>query len=236
MDELNLKYDSNINVVYISDFIEFLNDKYKQNYINQEMVNISYTYKESFRNILSVFDNVSEVSFSNPETNVDYLIRLKNNKKYSILEGEVLEYPMVIIFKTLPENKDLIILDSIRLYEGNVPNCFMIKSQMKFKVDLTNKIISDSKVLDKIKNVVNFKPNSILNLSKDPYDFKVLGNNQIQINVLNKEENLRDIDISFNNNSTIIMSSDLLHINGYALCKTHENNLIVLNTKNKKQH
>ena len=235
MNKLTLRYEEETKVITIDDFIELLNKKYNKEYINQEFVKITYENKQSFRNVLSIYGNVEEICFHNPNTNVEYLITLKNNNKYSVLEGEKLEYQLVIIFKTLPENSNLVIVDSIQLFNEKL-NYFKIKSERKINFNLDGFIIDDEKFSKHIEKVILLKPNKVINLTDKEYEQKIGENNLIKIKILDEDKNLSEIDSNFNSENKIkIMDSDLIYINVYVLLKTNKHNLFILNSKNKKQ-
>ena len=122
---LKCSCEDQVRIVQIDDLIDFLNRTYEDKYFYQKTVEIDYPTKTKILSVFSKFENISSIEFPNnsEEEKNDYVIHFANGNKKTILATEYKDCNLILC-KPLMENKDLIIVDTIKLLPIELDNFF----------------------------------------------------------------------------------------------------------------
>lgn len=223
--------EDQIEIVQIDDLKDFLKKNFKQEYFYQQTVEIDYPSKTKLLSVFSIYENIKSIEFqTNNEEKDDYIVYFTNGNKETILTSE-LNKGKVILCKTLLENKDLIIVESIKLLPIEVDNFFrtVIKRNLQIELPEEGKELSDKEKYKHMEYLINFLPNKIINMENIPYTKRIKENNQIRYKFTDGKD-YSSIDNSIYESTKIrVMDKDIFNVENYVFLKTYNNNLLMLN-------
>ena len=237
MASIRFNQDREITVIQISDFIDILNKNYPEVYISRR-IDVCKDNNISHRTILSSIENIKEVDFDcNYDNEYCYLTK-KEGKKLTIMNSEESDI-LLVTFKTLRENEDLIIVDSIKGYKGELPNTLRVSTTISTKVSFDDDINSLEN-RRKLKGLIGVTPLNILDMRNEAFTVKNYGNIddilKIRLKFVENTTDLKSLDNSFYDRIKIrITDKNIVKFEDYIFAITDNNNCLVLDNKNKKE-
>lgn len=231
-----LKEDQ-VRVVQNDNLKEFLERNFKKKYFYQSSIEVNFPKKTKLLSVFSIYENIDHIDFSNDnEEQEDYIVFFKNGNKETILTTE-LNNCNLIICKTLMENKDLILVDSIKLLPISVDNYFRTSIKRNLEIELPDKgcELSDKGKYKHIEYLINFIPNKIINLEDIPYTKRIRDNDQIRYKFLDGKDYSKLDSSIYESKKIRVMDRDIYNIEDYVFLKTYDNNLLML-SRNSEQN
>lgn len=234
MSGIHFSHQENITVVYTDDFVEILKQTYKDVNVCKN-VQIYKNGDVSFRTVLSNLQ-VKEIDFD-VKYDCEYCtILLKDGKTMTLLDTDKEKY-LIMPIKTLKENEDLIVLDSIKDYKGALPQTIVVTLDKSYRISLGEDINSEEN-LKTLKKLLGYKPNKIIDFSEKIFATKQYKmtetSSAIRLKFIDETSNLVDFDPSFYDRIKIRIEDDnIFKFSGYVFCRTPSNNCILVKESNK---
>ena len=226
-DKLKFSYQKELNVIRYDDFLSELKNKYECDFYFNENTTCIYSEKVKMRKTLSQRQKVKEVDFNVKEDFGEICkITYINDNKETILKSVDYKIPPVITFKTLKENEDLVIIDSISGIKGTFSSMFRIETTKDVSINLEDGIISDNKTMKDLSEFIEFIPENFFIMKNVNYKVKTLEQNSIVLkfedaSLLKDYEDLKE-------NSLLISNPEKTYYKNNVLIKTDKKNLICL--------
>ena len=224
-------YEDEVNVIQVEDLEEFLERTFEKTYYYKQAVEIETPSKTKILPVFSIFDNLKSIELMDDNDVPDSLvIYFKNGNKETILKDE---YPegKIIIGKALIENKDLIMVDSIKLLTEKPDNYFRTNINRKIEVLLPDEGMENSAkdTYENIRFIVGSIPEKIVSMENLPFTQRIKQNDQVRFKIGDEEDDFSKVDDTFYQGRKIrILDRDIYTINGLVFAKTSNNNLLIL--------
>lgn len=237
IQQINYDYKKTIKIFTILDFINNLQNKYNCKYYISKNVSVFKNNIEKIRYVISIYENINEISFDDISFNVECIIKINckdilRKKTISLMKEDLNSEPL-IIFQIFEDNEDLALLDSLE-YCLDKPIFFSTEINKKEYIKFQDEIIEDIAICKKFENLIEFIPKKIINLCDEYYSIKNYENNLIRFKFLNCNKNLGFLDNDFYSDIKIrFLDSNILKFEGFLICKTSSNNILILKQENK---
>lgn len=228
--KLKCSKEDQVRVTQIESLKEFLEKKFEKQYFYQSSIEINYPKKTKLLSVFSIYENIDHIEFSSDnEDSEDYIVYFKNGNKETILTSE-LENCNLIICKPLMENKDLILVDSIKLLPVSVDDYFRTTIKRNLEIELPDEgcELTDKEKYKHIEYIVNFIPNKIISLENIPYTKRIRDNDQIRYKFLDGKDYSKVDDSIYETKKIRVMDRDIFNVDNYVFLRTYNKNLLIL--------
>ena len=236
-DSLSFTKKNDIVAIYVDDLIQVLQEKHPEVYISKN-VGICKNKNISFRSVISTFDNIMELDFDCKYDNEYCYLTLKNERKLTILTSE-LDSVLILPFKSLKENEDLIALDTLKGYKDKLPGTIKIETKEDIKVSFDELELNTLDNRKKLSYLINFMPDKVIDFRDKEFTIKTYEKTEyaskIRYKFIKETNDLKCFDNSFYDKIKIrISDNNSLKYGNLIFAKTDNNNCIIL-SNNKKQ-